>query len=100
MCSPGGFTPYRDVTCKDLSIFHEATKDLRGVTYKPFLVATQVGKGTHYRFICNSTTMTRPPQNAITMVCIFKPLCKEKEKEKEKEKAVVKGICRMSCIRD
>lgn len=100
MCSPGGFTPYRDVTCKDLSIFYEATKDLRGATYKPFLVSILVKEGTCYRFICNSTTMTRPPKNAITMVSIFKPLCKDKEKEKEKARAVVKDICRMACIRD
>jgi hypothetical protein len=37
--------------------------------------------------------MTRPPQNAITMVCIFKPFCKEHDKAR----AVVTSICKMGC---
>lgn len=95
MCRPGGFTPYHDVTCKDLTIFHEATKTLRGATYKPFLAATQLVHGVNYRFICNTTIMSRPPRNIITMVSIFDPPCVEKEKRKKQ--AVVTNICPMSC---
>lgn len=98
MCCPGKFCPYRDVNCKDLAIFHEATKDLRGTTYKPYLVSICESRGIHFRFVCNSTIMTRPPKNAITRVSIFKPLCKDKEKEKSR--AVVTDICRMGCFRD
>ena len=97
MCCPGNFTPYRDVNCKDLAIFHEATCELRGATYKPYLVATQEARGINFRFICNSFVMTRPPQNAITMVSIFKPFCKEPEKEKVR--AVVTNICKMGCYK-
>ena len=100
MCCPGTFTPYRDVNCKDLAIFHEATRHLRGVTYKPFLVATHEKNGIYFHFICNSTVMIRPPRNQISMVAIFKPHCREKDKEKEKEKAVVTYICRMDCCKD
>lgn len=98
MCRPGGFSPYRDVTCRDLSVFYEATKDLHGASYKPFLVAIQEVCGTNYRFICNSTLMSRPPQNAVTMVSVFKPPCREHEKERPE--AVVTHICRMTCLRD
>lgn len=97
MCCPGRFTPYHDVNCKDLAIFHEATRDLRGATYKPYLVAIQEAGGIHFRFICNSTIMTRPPQNAITMVSIFKPFCKDPDKDKVR--AVVTNICKMGCYR-
>ncbi|MDW2798403.1 hypothetical protein RZO55_12545 [Clostridium boliviensis] len=93
MFYPGGFTPYRDVDCRDLAVFYEATRELRGTTYKPYLVATQEARGVNFRFICNSTIMTRPPQNAITMVCIFKPFCKEHDKAR----AVVTSICKMGC---
>lgn len=99
MSSPCRFTPYRDVNCKDLAIFHEATRHLRGATYKPYLVATQEARGTNFRFICNTTIMTRPPQNEITMVSIFKPFCKDKDKEKDKDKACVTNICKMGCYR-
>lgn len=97
MCCPGKFTYYRDVNCKDLAIFHEATRELRGATYKPYLVATQEARGINFHFICNSFTMTRPPQNAITMVSIFKPFCKDSEKEKVR--AVVTNICKMGCYK-
>ncbi|GLC80335.1 hypothetical protein [Lacrimispora brassicae] len=97
MCCPGNFTPYRDVNCKDLAIFYEATCELRGATYKPYLVATQEARGINFRFICNSFIMTRPPQNAITMVSIFKPFCREPEKEKVR--AVVTNICKMGCYK-
>ena len=97
MCSSGRFTPYRDVNCMDLAIFHEATRDLRGATYKPYLVATQEARGINFRFICNSTFMTRPPENAITMVSIFKPFCKDTERDKDIFRAIVTNICRMSC---
>lgn len=98
MHCPGRFTPFRDVNCKDLAIFHEATRDLRGATYKPYLVATQEARGIHFRFVCNSTVMTRPPQNAITMVSIYKPFCKDIEREKFK--AFVTDICKMGCYKD
>lgn len=98
MHCPGRFTPFRDVNCKDLAIFHEATRDLRGATYKPYLVATQETRGINFRFVCNSTIMTRPPQNAITMVSIYKPFCKDIEIEKFK--AFVTDICKMGCYRD
>ena len=97
MCCPGNFTYYRDVNCKDLAIFHEATRELRGATYKPYLVATQEARGINFHFICNSFTMPRPPQNAITMVSIFKPFCKDSEKEKVR--AVVTNICKMGCYK-
>lgn len=97
MHSPGKFTPYRDVSCKDLGIFYEATKDLRGATYKPYLVSTRERRGIDFRFICNSTIMTRPPENAITRVSVFLPFCKDPEKEKVR--AFVTGICRMDCCR-
>ena len=97
MCCPGNFTPYRDVNCKDLAIFYEATCELRGATYKPYLVATQEARGINFRFICNSFIMTRPPQNAITMVSIFKPFCREPEKENVR--AVVTNICKMGCYK-
>lgn len=95
MFGPCNFTPYRDVDCRDLAIFHEATRELRGTTYKPYLVATKESCGIHFRFICNSTFMSRPPQNAITMVSIFKPLCKDPEPNR----AVVTNICKMGCYR-
>ncbi|WP_051629854.1 hypothetical protein [Lacrimispora aerotolerans] len=94
-----GYTFYRDVNCKDLVIFHEATRDLRGTTYKPYLVSTQESCGINFRFICNSTFMTRPPQNAITMVSIFKPFCKDKEKDKERSRPYVTNICKMGCYK-
>ena len=97
MSCPGNFTPYRDVNCKDLAIFHEATRELRGATYKPYLVSIQEARGINFRFICNSFIMTRPPQNAITMVCIFIPFCKDPEKEKVR--AVVTDICKMGCYK-
>lgn len=97
MCCPGNFTPFRDVNCKDLAIFHEATRELRGATYKPYLVSIQEARGINFRFICNSFIMTRPPQNAITMVCIFIPFCKEPEKEKVRP--VVTDICKMGCYK-
>ncbi len=99
MRCPGSFTPYRDVNCRDLVIFYEATRKLRGSTYKPYLVATQEVRGINFRFICNTTIMTRPPQNAITMVSIFKPFCKEPDWDKERYRAVVTNICRMSCYK-
>ncbi|WP_394525073.1 hypothetical protein [Lacrimispora sp. JR3] len=97
MSCSGNFTPYRDVDCRDLAIFHEATRDLRGTTFKPYLVATQETRGINFRFICNSTYMTRPPQNAITMVSIHMPFCRDKEKSKAK--AFVTNICKMGCYR-
>ncbi|HCD43314.1 MAG TPA: hypothetical protein DEQ64_06180 [Lachnoclostridium sp.] len=97
MCCPCNFTPYRDVNCKDLAIFFEATRELRIATYKPYLVAIQEARGINFRFICNSFIMTRPPQNAITMVSIFKPFCKEGEKEEAR--AVVTNICKMGCYK-
>lgn len=99
MSCPGNFTPYRDVNCRDLAIFHEATRELRGTTFKPYLVATQETRGINFRFICNSTYMTRPPQNAITMVSIHKPFCRDKDKEKDKARAFVTNICKMGCYK-
>lgn len=95
MCFPCNFSPYRDVNCKDLAVFFEATRELRGVTYKPYLVAIRENNGLHFRFICNSFFMARSPQNAITMVSIFKPLWKEGEKEEKR--AFVTNICKMGC---
>lgn len=98
MSCPDNFTPYRDVNCRDLAIFYDATKELRGTTYKPYLVATQETRGgIHFRFICNSTYMTRPPKNAITMVSIYKPFCRDKDKGKDK--AFVTNICKMGCYK-
>lgn len=97
MSCPGRFTPYRDVNCKDLVIFHEATKYLRGVTYKPYLVSYQVVCGVRYQFICNTTIMTRPPKNVITRVSIYKPLCRDRDKERCN--AFVTNICQMDCYR-
>ena len=97
MSCPGNFTPYRDVNCKDLAIFHEATRDLRGSTYKTYLFAIQETRGINFRFICNTNFMSRPPQNAITMVSIHKPFCRDKDKDKDR--AFVTNICKMGCYK-
>lgn len=95
MFCPETYTPYHDVDCRDLAIFYEATCELRGTTFKPYLVATRKARGIYYRFICNTTYMTRPPQNAITMVLILKPFCKDDDKIK----AYVLTICKMGCCK-
>ena len=69
----GGWTPYRELTQEDKTIFDQAMEGFTGINYTPFLVATQVVAGINYKFKCKASL----PGNAEiweAIVEIFKPL--------------------------
>lgn len=55
-------------------IFDEATGKLAGVSYKPYLLATQITNGTNYSFICKITPNDPSMQSRFVVVNIFQPL--------------------------
>ena len=69
----GGWSSYHSLTGKDKNIFNTALSYLKGVTYIPNAVSTQVVAGVNYRFKC---TASNPPADIIwkCIVEIFQPL--------------------------
>ena len=68
----GGFSEQRPLTAEDSVVFAAATKDYAYLKLAPQSVATQVGAGTNYLFVCTTSGFNRPPTE--TMVKIFRPL--------------------------
>ncbi|VIF62590.1 Uncharacterised protein [Clostridioides difficile] len=74
----GGWSDFKVVEKEDLEVFEEAVGTLKGISYRPIVVATQLVAGKNYCFICNATSVTNPPRNFLAEIVIFKPLdCKE-----------------------
>lgn len=71
---PGGWTPFRGLTPKDMLIFDEATKNIMGVKYTPRSVSTQVVEGVNYNFLCDSKIMSPNAEIQKMMVYIYQPL--------------------------
>ena len=70
----GGWSKFRAVEEEDLKVFNEAVGMLEGVGYEPLIVSTQVVAGTNFKFICNATSVTNPPQNYLAEIVVFIPL--------------------------
>ena len=69
----GGWTPYRPLTSDDKTLFDQAMEGFTGVSYIPFLVATQVVAGINYKFKCNSS-LPGSAGGREAIVEIFAPL--------------------------
>lgn len=70
----GAFTDQRPVTDADRKVFEEATEGIVGVGYTPETVATQIVKGTYYKFICKAVAATNPPLEYTAEVMVYQPL--------------------------
>lgn len=69
----GGWSKFRALEPEDAKLFKEIVT-LQGVEYEPFAVATQLVAGTNCKFLCNATSVTRPPRDFLAVVTIFVPL--------------------------
>lgn len=74
MRRPGGWTVHNSITDEDIKVFKTAMNGLKGVDYKPEIVATQVVNGTNYCFICKSKVASPNGPEGISKVMIYKPL--------------------------
>lgn len=72
--TPGGWSPFDELTEEDRKVFEEAMKGLVGVEYTPEKVAKQVVNGTNYRFFCYGNPLTAEPGKFPAIVKIYAPL--------------------------
>ncbi|GFM80510.1 hypothetical protein PSCICN_12020 [Pseudomonas cichorii] len=70
----GGWSPYRELNPQDQVIFDEALSGLLGVKYTPTLVATQIVKGTNYRYQADAEVPGPTPGTWKALVDIYVPL--------------------------
>lgn len=69
----GGYTAFRKIEEKEKALF-EKTMNLKGVSYTPLAVATQVVSGTNYRFLCEAKVVIPDPVPYNTLVTVYAPL--------------------------
>lgn len=68
----GGWTKFKtEIPEKDQMIFERATKGLLGAKYIPFAVASQVVRGTNYKFFCNTEMSIPGSDNYASMIDIY-----------------------------
>lgn len=70
----GAYGPMHEVSAEELKIFKTAMDGLVGVNYEPETVATQVVKGTNYKYICNATVVVPDAKPYKAEVIIYMPL--------------------------
>lgn len=70
----GAYGPMHEVSAEELKIFKKAMHGLVGVNYEPETVATQVVKGTNYKYICNATVVAPDAKTFKAEVIIYMPL--------------------------
>lgn len=69
----GGYTAFRKIEEKEKALF-EKTMNLKGVSYIPLAVATQVVSGTNYRFLCEAKVVIPDPVPHNALVTVYTPL--------------------------
>lgn len=70
----GAWTNFSALSSNANAVFEAAMKGLTGVSYTPFMVATQLVAGTNYCFICLATTVVPSSPQSAKMVYIYAPL--------------------------
>ena len=70
----GGWTPYRDLTPEDRTLFDKVMDPILGVRYEPSAVSTQVVAGTNYKFRAVGTIMVPDMPKFHAIIRIFEPL--------------------------
>lgn len=71
----GGWSTFScDISKETADVFAKALSELRGVSYTPVAVATQVVAGTNYSFFCNAKVVAPNAFNQAALVNIYQPL--------------------------
>ena len=75
----GGYSKTRRLSDSERAMFTSVTASIEGVEYRPMNVATQVGAGTNYRFLCKAKEMNGEGKKYYAAIVIHLPLPGEGE---------------------
>jgi hypothetical protein len=71
---PGGYELHQEIGEKEMEIFKDALKGSIGIDYKPVAVASQIGAGRNYLFICTGKPIVAHPILGLYVVKVFEKL--------------------------
>ena len=70
----GGYTEVREPSVEENQFFHEVADTVKGMTFTPLSVQTQVVAGTNYKFYCRYSDETEENNPGHCYLTIYKPL--------------------------
>lgn len=70
----GGYSEVREPDMDEYQLFREVTDTVKGMTFTPLSVQTQVVAGTNYKFYCRFSDVTEEFNPGHCYLTIYKPL--------------------------
>lgn len=70
----GGYSEVREPDMDEYQLFREVTDTVKGMTFTPLSVQTQVVAGTNYKFYCRFSDVTDEFNPGHCYLTIYKPL--------------------------